>query len=187
MKFNGIYRLSESFSLLGSWATVYDVTKYSYGVELSLTGFQLQYKRVQSMLNSFDFSENFLERTKSNSEIIYKKVYAGHFDILSAFSLLFSLNKLKEIDLKFLIQENKKRILYLKEKLIDLELNPFLNKKGLDSSILSIPNDKKIYELLMKNKVYFSLRGEFIRFSIHFYNNQNDLENLVSILKEKKA
>jgi len=133
------------------------------------------------------FSENFLERTKSNSEIIYKKVYAGHFDILSAFSLLFSLNKLKEIDLKFLIQENKKLILYLKEKLIDLELNPFLNKKGLDSSILSIPNDKKIYELLMKNKVYFSLRGEFIRFSIHFYNNQNDLENLVSILKEKKA
>ena len=48
-------------------------------------------------------------------------------------------------------------------------------------------NDKKIYELLIKNKVYFSLRGEFIRFSIHFYNNQNDLENLVSILKEKKA
>ena len=131
------------------------------------------------------FSENFIERTKSSTEIIYNKVYVGHFDILSAYSLLFSIKKLDEIDFKSLVKENKRLIVNLKEELIDMGLNPFLNKKRSDSSILSIPYDKKIYELLIKNKVSFSLRREFIRFSIHFYNNQSDVENLISILKEK--
>ena len=131
------------------------------------------------------FSENFIERTKSSTEIIYNKVYVGHFDILSAYSLLFSIKKLDEMNFRFLVKENKRLIVNLKEELIEMGLNPFLNKKRSDSSILSIPYDKKIYKLLIKNKVSFSLRGEFIRFSIHFYNNQSDVENLISILKEK--
>ena len=131
------------------------------------------------------FSENFIERTKSSTEIIYNKVYVGHFDILSAYSLLFSIKKLDEINFRSLLKENKRLIVNLKEELIEMGLNPFLNKKRSDSSILSIPYDKKIYELLIKNKVSFSLRREFIRFSIHFYNNQSDVENLISILKEK--
>tara|TARA_B100000287_G_scaffold255570_1_gene240240 strand:+ start:2556 stop:3590 length:1035 start_codon:yes stop_codon:yes gene_type:complete len=131
------------------------------------------------------FSKNFLERTNSTKEIIYDKVYVGHFDILSTYSLLFAIRKLKDINFKSLVKENKRLILKLKNELVQMELNPFLNKKGSDSSILSIPYNKKIYDLLIKNKVYFSLRGEFIRFSIHFYNNQSDVENLVTILNQK--
>ena len=130
------------------------------------------------------FSENFLSKTNTNSQVISDKVYVGHFDILSAYSLEFSLKKFREVNFKSLVQENQRLVLYLKEKLFEMGLSPFLNKEGLESSIISISSNEKISKILLKNNVHFSLRNGYIRFSIHFYNNQNDIENLINILEE---
>ena len=68
----------------------------------------------------FSLFKNFLKRTNSTKEIIYDKVYVGHFDILSTYSLLFAIKKLKDINFKSLIKENKRLILKLKNELVQM-------------------------------------------------------------------
>jgi selenocysteine lyase/cysteine desulfurase len=45
-------------------------------------------------------------------------------------------------------------------------------------------NVLKLQEDLIKNKIYLSLRGDFLRISPNIYNTQKDIKKLISVLKD---
>ncbi len=88
----------------------------------------------------------------------------------------------------------EKRILSLTDYLIDnlqkmklLILSPIEDKKYRSGIILFTTLKKKpddiVLELKNKNKIIVSARGKGIRASIHFYNNEEDVDRLIAGLK----
>jgi selenocysteine lyase/cysteine desulfurase len=92
------------------------------------------------------------------------------------------------------IRHIERRILSLTDYLIDklqkmklLILSPIEDKKYRSGIILFTARKKKpsdiVLELENKNKIILSTRGTGIRASIHFYNNEEDIDTLVAGLK----
>ena len=108
----------------------------------------------------------------------------GHLDTLNFGSLRFSLNYLNrlgkdaiELHLKKLSDKAKKEFtnLGLLEKSV-------VNRKA-HSSVFNIKGDNELFTILTNNHVICSQRGGGIRLSFHFYNTENDIEEIVRILK----
>jgi cysteine desulfurase / selenocysteine lyase len=66
-------------------------------------------------------------------------------------------------------------------------LSPIEEKKYRSGIIVFKPNERKpldiVIELEKKKKIIVSARGNGIRVSPHFYNNEDDIDKLVSALK----
>jgi len=74
------------------------------------------------------------------------------------------------------------------------KLNPlnfsFETKKYFNSHLFSLGLPKEINPLKLKNRldnenIYVSLRGTYIRVSINVFNNEEDIEKLVSVIKKE--
>lgn len=122
-----------------------------------------------------------------------------HFPAL--LTLKGGLNLIKEIglgDLKMGINKINKRIIQLTSEFLEKirELNykvitplDLTNRSGIIT--LEHEDAKKVYEELLKNKIYISLRNypksldkTLLRFSFNYYNNSDDIEKSISILKK---
>lgn len=110
------------------------------------------------------------------------------------FPNIVALNAALKYISKIGIRQIEKRILNLTDYLIDLLqnmdlqiLSPIEQKKNRSGIILFKPGDKKpidvATELNKENRVIVSARGMGIRVSTHFYNNEQDIDNLISALK----
>ncbi|TFG11226.1 MAG: aminotransferase class V-fold PLP-dependent enzyme, partial [Promethearchaeota archaeon] len=96
------------------------------------------------------------------------------------------------------VNQISKRILYLTNEFLTRikELNlKIITPTSIKyrSGIITVENDKAetIYYNLLKNHIYISLRNQpnntkktLLRFSFHYYNNLNDIEKTIKILKK---
>jgi cysteine desulfurase / selenocysteine lyase len=110
------------------------------------------------------------------------------------FPNIVALNAALKYISKIGIRQIEKRILNLTDYLIDLLhkmnmqiLSPIEQKKYRSGIILFKAGDKKPVEVATKlkreNRVIVSARGRGIRVSSHFYNNEQDIDKLISALK----
>ncbi len=108
----------------------------------------------------------------------------GHLDTLNFGSLKFSLEYLNTLGKGAI--ENQLKLLSKKaqEEFGELGLLP---KSIVDredhSTIFNIQGDSALFQQLTEKGVICSQRGEGIRFSFHFYNNEEDINEVVKILK----
>tara|TARA_S200000501_G_scaffold129433_2_gene122308 strand:+ start:13626 stop:14651 length:1026 start_codon:yes stop_codon:yes gene_type:complete len=129
-------------------------------------------------------SDDFIAKTNSSTNLIFDKVYSGHINYLGASSLNFSIKFLQDNDFKTLIQKKKKLSLLLRDELDNLGLiPPIVKKRKSHSGIFNIPGKKNLHKKLMKNGIRCSLRGDGVRVSVHFYNNNSDIKKLIKVLK----
>ena len=129
-------------------------------------------------------SDAFLAKNNSSSKKFAGKVYAGHFNILGAASLVFALERLIENDFKKLVETNQRLSNELRNTLILNGFKPACHLRKKRSSIISINYDESFLKLLQEKNVKVAHRGNYIRFSIHFYNTPGDIKNLIEVIKK---
>ncbi len=97
-----------------------------------------------------------------------------------------------KILLEFGMKNVEKNILKLKNKLREgfkrLKIPVITTDKEPQSGIITIKpeNPRQIYEFLIKNQIIISLRNNCLRFSPHFYNTEEEIEEVLKILKKFK-
>lgn len=129
-------------------------------------------------------SSSFLDFCSIRSAEFEARVYAGHFDFLSTASLAHSITLLEQLDFQKLLQSKAETTAYLRQKLeAHSLLDPLLETRSRHASIFTIPGDAHLYERLLEEGVRCSLRGKGIRLSVHFYNNEEDIDRFIAVYK----
>jgi cysteine desulfurase/selenocysteine lyase len=117
---------------------------------------------------------------------------ASRFELGSPhFSNILCLKSAIEYITKIGIEQIEKRILYLTEYLVEklrefkVEIiSPLEEEKGRSGIIVfKERNAQEIVRQLERRRIMVSARGDGIRVSPHFYNNENDIDRLLSELK----
>ena len=130
-------------------------------------------------------SDDFIRFTNSTKTEMHSKIFAGHFNILAAASLVFALDYLKSNGFEKLIKKNDFLLSKLRKGLSDLGFNTAYSSRKKQSNIVSIHFDESISRILEESNIRFSHRGNFIRFSVHFYNADTDINKLFSVIEKK--
>ncbi len=113
------------------------------------------------------------------------EVGCGHFPNI------FALGGALELLLKIGKKNIQNRILelnkYLEEKLAELNLKtvtPLDKKHRSGITIVKVKNAQKLVDKLAKQKIMVAARGEGIRISVHIYNNRQDIDKFVKVIKK---
>ena len=126
-------------------------------------------KNDQSKRDSISFC-NFLE--------------PGHLDTFNFGSLEFALNFLDDIGLEHIQSHLQKLSAKAKEAFAELGLlEEGVLGRSQHSTIFSIKEDQKLFHKLTEENVVASLRGGGIRFSFHFYNTEDEIDVIRTLLK----
>lgn len=145
------------------------------GYKWMLAGFGNAYMTV---------SNNFLNQTKSTSQKLYDKVYAGHINFLGAASLDFAIKFLQKNDFINLVRQKKDLGFFLGDELKKMNLlDPEVEKRNDHSSIYTIVGDHILHDELQKKGIRCSLRGNGVRVAVHFYNEESEINKLIRALK----
>ena len=113
-----------------------------------------------------------------------KLLEPGHQDTLNYGSLQQSIKMLTEIGIDKI--EAKINLIVAKARTSFTQmglLDEAVVNRDLHSSIFNIKGDDALFQRLKANRIICSKRGHGIRVSFHFYNSEEDLEKLISILK----
>ena len=129
-------------------------------------------------------SDHFFEETRVVREDFQQKVFSGHFNILGAASLVFALDYLKSHDFEKLVEKNKILCQKLRKELTKIGWIPEYHQRKTHSSIVSIATQDSVLKLLEDQGVRASYRGKYLRFSIHFYNSTEEIDQLNGIIKQ---
>ncbi len=124
------------------------------------------------------------DASKRNSITFCKFLEPGHLDSFNFGSLEFALNFLDEIGLENVeaqLQRLSKRAMAAFSEL-DL-LEPAVTKRKQHSTIFNIKGDKKLFDKLTEENVVASPRGGGIRLSFHFYNTEEEIDVVATLLK----
>lgn len=128
-------------------------------------------------------SDQFFIHTNLIREDFKQKVFSGHFNILGAASLVFALEYLKANHFGKLVEKSKVLSQNLRNGLTNIGWIPEYYKRKPQSSIVSIPADESLLNQLQEQGIKASYRGKYLRFSMHFYNSNEEIEKLITLLK----
>jgi selenocysteine lyase/cysteine desulfurase len=174
------FNFSESgIDVLG--ASTYKWMLAGYGNGLFMVNEEAQGKILPKMIG-FNSADAMYSR---RDQIAFVKLFEpGHQDTLNYGSLQQSIKMLTEIG----IDTIEEKISLITEKarasFTDLGLlDEVVLNRNQHSSIFNIKGDDNLFEKLKANQIICSKRGHGIRVSFHFYNSDEDLEKLISILK----
>ncbi len=114
-----------------------------------------------------------------------KRFEPGHQDTFNYGSLQKSIEFIEAIG----IETIEKRIFDLSERGKEIFnerdlLEPSVLKRKKHSNIFNITGDDALFQKLKENNIICSQRGKGIRFGIHFYNTEKDLERVIHVLDE---
>ncbi|MCF4101951.1 aminotransferase class V-fold PLP-dependent enzyme [Gillisia sp. M10.2A] len=113
------------------------------------------------------------------------KFEPGHQDTLNYGSLMTALKYLNEVNLEVVEEINKKLSVIAKKELTTLGvLDEIVVKRSHHSTIFNIKGDKNLYDHLRNNDILASLKGPGIRVSFHYYNTEEEIQELVKALSE---
>lgn len=143
------------------------------------------------------FKEDILKQVTPNSYVktsidssydpsytnIKSRYECGHLDTFNFGSLQHSIQFLSKIGLPKIEGKIKGLSIYAKKCFTNLGL---LDKNTMQrndySPIFNITGDQKLHNTLKEKNIITSLKGNGIRISLHFYNNEEDINKLVEIL-----
>lgn len=115
------------------------------------------------------------------------KFEPGHQDTHNYGSLKVALNLLKEIGMNTVEERVNNLGAFARAGLSRLGLlEKIVEERREHSSILNIRGDDKLYNLLRSNHILSSQRGDGIRLSFHYFNTEEEIEQLFKILSNKK-
>jgi len=122
--------------------------------------------------------------SKRNDILFVKRFEPGHQDTLNYGSLQKSIQMFETIGMdvierkvRFITAEAKKRFIEL-----DL-LDETVIAREEHSTIFNIKSEDGLFQKLKDANIICSQRGKGIRVSFHFYNTEEDLDKLLSVIK----
>ncbi len=138
----------------------------------------------QFLIPSTGFNAANGNHEKKDTLRLAKKFEPGHLSSLNFGSLKFSLHFLKSIGMDKITQHNQELSQKAKQEFINLGLlEKHVMERKRHSTIFNIKIDYRKFQKLLDNNVLCAQRGDGVRLSFHFYNNDDDLNTIVRILK----
>ncbi len=120
----------------------------------------------------------------SGSLSLARSLEPGHLDTLNFGSLHYSLGLLREIGFSDVEAYNRDMSRRVRQALAEEGLlKQSIALREQHSTIFNIPYDENRFTALKENGIICSRRGGGIRLSFHCYNNSEDLEQLMAILR----
>jgi len=126
-----------------------------------------------------------LGKYKEQGDTLIGKFEGNHLSPGNIGSLKVALSFLDKIGMDKI--ENRIKNLKQQAKIAFTELGLLeetVVKRTDHSSIFNLKGDQELFDKLQNNNVICSQRGDGIRVGIHYYNEKEDLEKLVKIIKE---
>ncbi len=177
---------SRSFDFEASGIDVLGASAYKWLLAGYGNGFMLFSDTVQERfsLNTIGFNAANGEMEKKEDIRFAKKFEPGHLSCLNFGSLKFSLDFLNKLGMDAITEHNKALLTKAKEDFSELGLlTKEIVQRKVHSTIFNIRGDVKIFNRLIENNVLCAQRGNGIRVSFHCYNTQNEIDEIVKILK----
>jgi len=110
----------------------------------------------------------------------------GTISEIGVYAVCAALNLMKEIGYKNIEEKVLNNAAYLTDKLIEIDLKPLLanceNKNRSGIVTCKVNNTEKLHEELLNKKIHSAVREGYIRFSPHFYNNNEDIDKVIAEL-----
>lgn len=125
----------------------------------------------------------FFERFKLDPTALWERIFVGHFDYLGAASLAFAVQQLQQWDFEQLMIHKHALDAQLQKGLeASGRLWPLTLQREAHSGIFNISGTEEDVANLQKKGVHCSYRGTGIRLSAHFYNTEEEIEQLLQLL-----
>lgn len=151
------------------------------------SGFLLFKKEVQDRfaLKTIGFnSADSFESTWRTTQFI-KHFEPGHLASLNYGSIAQAIQFLNTIQTDKCYLQINKLAKEAKQRFLELGILPkYIEKRNNHSPIFNLSGDATLFKKLQQNNIACSMRGDGIRVSFHYYNNQEDLDKLIYVLKE---
>lgn len=126
--------------------------------------------------------------SKREGVSLCKKLEPGHLDSLNFGSLEFALDFLDQIGQDTIERQVQKLSQKAMEAFSHLGLlEDYVPKRNRHSSIFLIQGDDKRFNRLREHNVVASPRGGGIRLSFHFYNTEEEIDQIVKILGQGRS
>jgi len=107
----------------------------------------------------------------------------GHLDMITMGSLQFAIKRAQEIGLDNIENSLQKWSQTAKKEFEERGLlHPSVVGRSHHSTIFNIKGDQQLFNQLNDRKIITSLRGDGIRVSFSYYNNQDDLNALLEVV-----
>ena len=125
------------------------------------------------------------ELTPENLKTNAPAIEAGHAKYVSLFALDESLKLMQEIGLSNIYNRNKMLSDRLTDKLREADVkfhSP--TSENNSSTIICVKATDELYHSLEKENIKVTRRDDYIRFSVHFYNNEKDIDYVMEVLNQ---
>jgi Selenocysteine lyase len=124
------------------------------------------------------------DASKRNSIPFSKFLEPGHLDSFNFGSLEFALKFLDDIGQENIQAQLEKLSKKAMSAFSELGLlQPFVGQRKQHSTIFSIKGDEKLFNKLWEKNIVASLRGGGVRLSFHFYNTEEEVDVIATLLK----
>lgn len=178
---------TEAFNFNHSPIDVLAISAYKWLTSGFGSGFLLLKKEVQHRFalktigfNSADTFESPWDTTR-----FIKHFEPGHLASLNYGSIAQAIHFLNDMQPDKCYQQISNLAETAKESFLDLGLLPkYIAERETHSSIFNLKGDVALFKKLRQNNIACSMRGDGIRVSFHYYNNQKDLNKLIDILND---
>ncbi len=113
------------------------------------------------------------------------KFETGHQDALNFGSLMAAIKFRNDVGMQVVEDRIKLLSANVKQELTDLGLlTPAVINRKEHSSIFNIGGDKELLQHLTSNNIICSLKDPGVRVSFHYYNTEEEIDLLITVLKE---
>lgn len=177
---------TQEFSFENSGIDVLAASGYKWLLGGYGNGFMLFSDFVEQVVSIKSIGDNTASVTlKFEGTIPFAKYFEpGHLSGHSFGSLQFSLNFLREIGMSKITAQNLKLSQKAKQVFEGMNLlEPKVTPRKSHSTIYNIKGDDALFQHLMSAGVMCAKRGNGIRFGFHFYNTEEEIDQIVEIIK----
>lgn len=139
-------------------------------------------KRIIPKVIGYNSSHNFVD--KPNDEHFMKYFEPGHLDNMCMGSIAQSMDFMELLGLEKCYHHISNLAILAKATFTELGLlqHEVVQRKN-HSNIFNIKGDQEVFKKLIAHQVLCIPRGSGIRVGFHFYNDENDLNRLIEVLK----
>lgn len=177
---------SRTFDFKTSGIDVLGASAYKWMLSGYGNGFMLFSDEAQKRfdLSTIGFNAANGDLEKKGNIRFAKRMEPGHLSCLNFGSLKFSIDFLTGIGIDAITNHNKALSIKAKKEFGELGLlKQDILEREEHSTIFNIKGGDNLLNKLTQNNVLCAQRGNGIRLSFHFYNTQNEIDEVVKILK----
>ncbi len=177
---------TESFDFENSAIDVLGASGYKWLLAGYGNGFMLFKDHVKHYFSvkSIGFNAANINKDMRDSIRFAKHFEPGHLDTLNFGSLKCGMDFLSAIGMDKITAHNRRLSEKAKNGFTNLGLlDPDILERKEHSTIFNIKGDDSLHQLLTNEKVMCAQRGDGIRLSFHCYNTENDIDEVLGILR----